>query len=202
MLIACHDCDLIQQLGELSPRDTARCTRCGAVLVRRKADTLERCLAFALAGLILFAVANLFPFLTFKMEFESRQTTLLTGALELHRQGYASVAAMVLATTFVAPALHLIAVLALVVPLRFNYTPPWLPQSLRLLKTILPWSMMEIFMIGILVALVKLTKLARVEPGIALFSFFGLICIMAALSASLDTHWIWEQWTCQRRPSH
>lgn len=201
MLIACHECDLIHRLGRLSPRDTARCSRCGAVLVRRKPDTIERCLAFTLAGLILFMVANIFPFLAFKMEFQVRQTTLLTGVVELYRQGFGGVAAVVLITTFLAPAVHLLAMLGLVVPIKMGFMPPWVPHILRLVKMTLPWSMMEIFMLGILVALVKLTKLARIEPGIAIFSFFGLICVMAALTAALDTHWIWEKWTTRRLPT-
>jgi len=201
LLIACHECDLIHRLGRLSPRDTARCSRCGAVLVRRKPDTIERCLAFTLAGLILFMVANIFPFLAFKMEFQVRQTTLLTGVVELYRQGFGGVAAVVLITTFLAPAVHLLAMLGLVVPIKMGFMPPWVPHILRLVKMTLPWSMMEIFMLGILVALVKLTKLARIEPGIAIFSFFGLICVMAALTAALDTHWIWEKWTTRRLPT-
>jgi paraquat-inducible protein A len=166
--------------------------------VRRKPQTVERCLAFTIAGLILFLVANLFPFLTFKMEFQMRQTTLLTGVVELYRQGYAGVAAVVLLTTFLAPLLHLTAMLALVLPLSLGFMPLWAPHILRMLKSVLPWSMMEIFMLGILVALVKLTQMARIELGVAIYSFFGLICILAALTASLDTHWIWEQWTARR----
>lgn len=200
LLMACHECDLIHRQGNLSTRDTVRCSRCGAVMARRKPDTLERCLAFALAGLILFLVANLFPFLTFEMEFEIRQTTLLTGVAELYRQGYVGVAAVVLITTFVAPALHLLAMLGLVVPLKLGYRPFWVPHILRLVKLILPWSMMEIFMIGILVALVKLTKMAHIEPGVAIFAFFSLIFVMAALTAALDTQQIWETWTTRRSP--
>jgi paraquat-inducible protein A len=198
LLIACHECDLVHRLGALTENTAARCTRCGATLVQRKPDTLRRCLAFAIAGLILFLIANIFPFLAFKVEFQMRQTTLITGILELYRQGYPQVAAVVLATTIVAPAVQLISVLFLVVPLMRGYMPRWVPHTLRLVKMAQPWSMMEIFMIGILVALVKLSKMARIEPGIAIFSFFGLICVMAALTAALDTHWIWEKWSSQR----
>ena len=168
------------------------------MLAQRRKDPLERCLALALAGLMLFGIANIYPFLTFQMEFEVRHTTLLTGILELFRQGYPGVGAMVFLSIVLAPAVQLVGTLVLLVPIKFGRFPRWIPRIMGLVRLSRPWSMMEIFMLGILVALVKLLKMARIEPGIAIVSFFVLICVMAALTAAFDTHWIWEQWALRR----
>ena len=82
--MACHDCDLIQRLPRISESGAVQCIRCGAVLYQKKRNSIERSLALAIAGLVLFAVANSFPFLAFKLEAQVRQTTLLTGIRELY----------------------------------------------------------------------------------------------------------------------
>ncbi|MGD8292590.1 MAG: paraquat-inducible protein A, partial [Desulfobacterales bacterium] len=86
-LIACHDCDLIHHIKPLPAKGVAVCTRCGAVLHRHKPNSLDRTLAFVVASLILFILANSFPFLGLKIGAQIRQTTLITGIYELYIQG-------------------------------------------------------------------------------------------------------------------
>ena len=73
-----------------------------------------------------------------------------------------------------------------------------MPRVLRFVRHLQPWNMMEVFMLGILVSVVKLAKMAKIIPGVALFSFLALIFVMAAMSASLDSHLIWEKWENRR----
>jgi len=192
-LIACHECDLLQQSRALPMGATARCPRCGAVLYRRKRNSLDRVLALTIAGLMLFTVANVYPFLTFKLEAQIQETTLITGIIELYNQGMWIVAGVVLLTSIVMPLLELTGTLYVLLPLKFNRRPWSLPLFFRMVRIFKPWGMMEVFMVGILVAFVKLSKMASIIPGMALYSFMVLIFVMAASAASLDPHIVWNR---------
>jgi paraquat-inducible protein A len=197
-VVACHDCDLIQRLPHMPDAGTMQCVRCGAVLHQKKRNSIERTLALTVAGLILFSLANSFPFLAFKLEAQVRQTTLLTGIKELYAQQMPELAVIVLLTTVLVPLGQMLCMLYVLLPLKFNIVPLGLPRVFRLVRHLQPWSMMEVFMLGILVSVVKLAKMAKIVPGIALFSFLALIFVLAAMSASLDSHLVWEKWEEKR----
>ena len=192
-LIACHECDLLYQCQPLPPDGTARCVRCGAILYRRKRNSLDRVLALTVAGLILFAIANVYPFLTFRLEAQIQETNLITGVIELYRQGMWIVAGVVLLTTIVMPFLELTGMLFVLVPLKLQRRPWKLALLFRAVRQFQPWVMMEVFMIGILVAAVKLVKMASILPGMALYAFMVLIFILAASAAALDPHIVWKK---------
>lgn len=193
-LIACHECDLIQRLPLLSGAGTVRCIRCGAVLYQKRHNSIDRTLALAIAGLILFFLANSFPFLSFKLEAQIRETTLITGVRELYAQGLAEIAILVLITTVLVPLIQMIGMIYVLLPLKMGFMLWKVPPVFRFVRGLQPWSMMEVFMLGILVSIVKLAKMAKIVPGIALFSFLGLIFVLAAMMVSLDPHLIWEKW--------
>jgi paraquat-inducible protein A len=83
--------------------------------------------------------------------------------------------------------------LYVLLPLKFNLLPRNLPRVFRLVQRLQPWGMLEVFMLGILVSVVKLAKMAKIVPGIALYAFLVLIFVMAASSASLDPHIVWKR---------
>ena len=193
-IIACHECDLLYELPPLPEGSVAKCSRCGGVLQRHKRDSLDRTLAWTIAGLILFVVANAFPFLDLKSGELVRQTTLITGVSELYQQGMRSVAVLVFLTSILFPAVQLAGMLYLLLPLKVKLLPWWKPASVfRFIQRIHPWAMMEVFMVGILVSMVKLAKLAKVVPGIAIYSFAVLIFVLAAAASSMDPHLIWDR---------
>jgi paraquat-inducible protein A len=191
--IACHECDLLYELPPLPEGSVAKCSRCGAVLQSHKRDSLDRTLSWTIAGLILFAVANTYPFLALKSEGLVHQTTLITGVEQLYKQDMRSVAVLVFLTSILFPCLQLVGTLYVLLPLKFNRLPWKMAPVFRFIRGIQPWSMMEVFMIGILVSAVKLAKMASVIPGLALYSFVILIFVMAAVAASLDPHLVWER---------
>ncbi len=191
-LILCHDCDLACQVGEVPEGSSARCPRCRGLLYRRIANSIDRTLAFALSGLMLFVVANSFPFLALEMDGNITRTTLISGVEALYEQDQNAVATLVLITTILAPAFQLCALLWVLVPLRMGRGAPGSLPVFRLLHRIEPWSMMEVFMVGILVSLVKLAEMASIVPGIALWAFVALIPCVAAASSSLDHHMVWD----------
>jgi paraquat-inducible protein A len=192
--IACHDCDLIHRINPLPAKGTANCIRCGAVLYKHKPDSLDRTLAFAMAGLILFILANSFPFLGLRIGAQIRETTLITGIYELYVQGMQVVAILVLVTTVLVPFTQMMCLFYILLPLKFGRLPKRLPRVFRFLQSIQPWGMMEVFMVGILVSVVKLAKMAEIIPGISLYSFLALIFVLTAMTVSLDAHLIWQNW--------
>jgi len=192
-LIACHECDLLHQRRPLPRGGTARCIRCGAKLYSRKHDSLNRVLALTFAGLVLFIVANVYPLLTFRLEAQIQETTLISGVISLYDQGMWIVAAVVFLTSILVPLLQLTGMLYVILPLRLNQRPWALPFFFRIVRSFKPWGMMEVFMVGILVSFVKLAKMATLIPGIALYAFLVLIFVLAASAASLDPHIVWER---------
>jgi paraquat-inducible protein A len=193
-LIACHECDLIHRVKPLPKKGIANCTRCGSVLYRHKPNSIDRTLALSMAGLVLFVLANSFPFLALKMESQVHQTTLITGIQVLYTQGMQGLAVVVLLTTILAPLAQLLGMFYLLLPLRHNRIPPQFAPIFRFVRGVQPWSMMEVFMVGILVSVVKLAKMAQIVPGIAIFSFFALIVVLTAATVSLDPHEVWHRW--------
>lgn len=192
-LLACPDCDLLQRLGEVPEGATARCPRCGGLLRRRPRNGLERALALTWAAAILFVVANSFPFLSFEMRGEETQTTLMTGIVDMYNQGKWEISLLVMFTIVIAPVAQIAILLYLLTPLRLGRVPYGLPAAFRVLRHMLPWSMMEVFMIGILVAIPKLMGMASVIPGLALFAFVLLMLVLAGANAAFDPESVWRR---------
>jgi paraquat-inducible protein A len=137
-------------------------------------------------------VANSFPFLSFEMKGRVTETTLVSGVIDLYQQGKQEIAVLVCFTIVVAPLCQIALLLWILLPLRWNRVPWQLPHAFRLLRHVQPWSMMEVFIIGILVAIVKLMGMATIIPGLALWSFVLLILVLAAAIASFDPEEVWE----------
>jgi paraquat-inducible protein A len=192
--MACHDCDLLHQLPAVSDGMIVTCCRCGALLARPKKNSLERTLALAVTGLILLVLANSFPFLGFKIHGQVRHTLLLTGIRQFYNSGMPGLATLVFFTTVAAPSAQLAALIYILLPLKFHRQAPGMFHVFRWLQRLQPWSMMEVFMVGILVSIVKLAKMAQILPDVAAFCFMALIFVLAACLAALDPHIIWEQW--------
>ena len=191
-VVACHDCDLLNQLPD-EVTATLLCARCGAVLHRHRPNSIDRSLALTLSALTLFIVALSFPFLAMKSGGFVQETRLLTGIRELWRQELYGLATLVLLTCVLVPLGQIAGLLYLLAPLKWNLPAPHAIRVFRLLRHIAPWGMLEIFMLGILVALVKLSKMATIVPGISVFAFGLLVLVMAAAVSALDPPLLWER---------
>ena len=102
-------------------------------------------------------------------------------------------ALLVLLTATVVPLVWLLSVTYVLLPLHFGRVPWGVAQVFRITELLRPWAMMEVYLLGVIVAYVKLSDLARLEPGIALFAFVGLIVVMVAAEAALEPHQIWRR---------
>ena len=192
-LIACHECDLLHRVQPLPDGGAARCVRCDALLYYQKKDSLDRTLALTIAGLVLLIVANIFPFLAMKSKGLVRETTLITGIKGLYLQGMEALALLVFLTIILVPLVHIAGMLYVLVPLKGNRVPRHLALVYRFIRSLQPWAMMEVFMLGILVSMVKLGKMATIVPGLALYSFVVLIFVLAGATASLDPRIVWDR---------
>ena len=196
-LTVCHDCDLLQQIKHLPEDGTVKCCRCNAVLRKRQrikpAKSLEHTLALVVTAVILFIISNVFPILNLQAQGHELAATLFSGVRHLYTHDMKLLAGLVLLTTIGAPLFQLTGLLYILLPLNFNYVPWHAPQVYRFVKLITSWSMLEVFLLGILVSIVKLAAMATVMPGIALWSFGVLIFLIAAILADLDTEMLWEQ---------
>ncbi len=193
-LIACHDCDLLQTLPEGGVRrGKLYCVRCGALLHRYRRDSIDRSLALALTGLVLFVVSNLLPFLELNAQGRIQDSSLLSSSLILLQEDNTFLGILVFATTFLFPLSSLLAILYLLLPLKLGRRPHFSIHVFRYLQSTEPWGMLEIFMLATLVAVVKLGDIATVIPGPAIYAFSLLILVLAALSVSLDPDLIWRR---------
>ena len=192
-LIACHECDLLQREARLPAGGVARCRRCGATLYRSHPESLERTLALTGAAIVLFAIANAFPIVGLQLQGQLIQTTLFNTARTLYDEDMKSIAALVFVTTIAMPALELLALTYLVVPLKLGRVPRHFAPVFRVLQAVRPWGMVEVFMLGVLVSLVKLAHLAAVVPGVALWSIAALMLVMAAIAATFDERALWAK---------
>ncbi len=191
--IACSHCDLLHDVPTMPQRATARCVRCDSVLFKTRADTIDCTIAWTVAALVLFLVAINFPFLGIKSSGIERHTALLTGVSEIYEQGMTGLSILVMLTCVVSPVIQMVGLLYVFVPLKFGRKSRYAEKVFRLFQHIQPWNMMEVFMLGILVALVKLGDLATIVPGVAVYAFALLIfCLVFAIS-SVDAHLVWKR---------
>lgn len=192
-LIACHDCDLLHRIRPLRHGERAKCIRCGALLYRRMENGIYRTLMFAFTGLILFVMANVFPFMTFKLHGRVQESILSSGIKELYDQGLWPLAILVLFVSIIFPLVKIVGLLYVLVPLQFKRRVWRAAVTFRLVDGLHAWAMMDVFLLGVLVAFVKLSDMATLVLGIGVYSFAALILVMAAAGGALDSHEVWER---------
>lgn len=193
LLVACPECDLVQRLPSLEPGGSARCPRCDMELRRRKDHRHHRLLPFTIAALLLYAVANTSPMLGLAAVGREASTTVFGGAVQLWRDGQQIVAGLVLFTAVIAPGLQIGFGFLFALVAHRESLPAWMGVLLRHYPTAGTWSMIEVMMLGVLVALIKIAELATVIPGLAMFALGALVFLLAAIQASFDPRELWER---------
>jgi paraquat-inducible protein A len=191
--IACHECDLLHRVPDVERAHAATCTRCGATLYRFRPTSVDTTLALTATGLILFVLSNTFPLLTFEMEGRSEVNSLVSGVIEFWSKGFWELSLLVLATSVLFPLINLLTLIYVLVPIKLGFRPPLWAPAFRSVVSMRPWAMMEVYMLGVFVAIVKLADFATIVPGVALYCFSGLIVVSAAAAWSLDVRQIWQR---------
>jgi len=192
-LIVCPACDLAHRRSAPPSSGRLRCVRCHAHLQRPEGAAIDTALALAVCALALLLLSNAYPLVAMHINGNSRETTLIGAAQGLYAQGYDSLAILVLLTTVVAPLFQIMALLYILIPLWRNRRAAGQSAVFRLLTRVRPWSFMEVFMLGALVALVRLSKFAHIVPGVSLWSCALLMICLSALTGvtSPEQYWRW-----------
>jgi paraquat-inducible protein A len=192
-VVACEECDLLQRLPELPPGSKARCPRCGHTLATRPADPLDRPLALTIAAAITFIVAHTTPLMGLSAVGRHASTTIAGGAIEMWQQGERITAVVVAFCAGIAPGGYILFMLTVLLAVRRPPAPQWVGEMLRWGRAMQPWSMNEVMILGILVALIKIAELATVEPGIGMYAIGVLVVLFAAIMMSVDRHEAWKR---------
>lgn len=191
-LIACHGCDLLVDVTNLPDGGRAACPRCSHFLTRYRADAITRALAYAVTACVCLVIANSFSFLSMSAAGLESSMTLPETALSLYRYGMWDLAILVAAFIVFVPALLLGLVLAICVPVSLGYPAPWLRSAARLLYSIQEWSMVEVFLIGVVVSLVKLAQLASVQLGLSFWAYAAFSITFTLALTTLDRFQCWQ----------
>lgn len=211
-LLACPECDTLHRRTSADEEALERpgealapsgrhfeCRRCGAPLGLSRHAGFDLPLSLALAGLVALAIAHLNPILAIDLQGQVRSTTLWQAAWTLYDEGYWFLCGTVLFTTLLNPLIEMGAVCYVLLPLRSGEPAPGADVVLRAMQAVRPWVMVEVFMLGVLVALTKLSSLATVIPGVGLWAFGGVMLLSAAMASAFDHEHVWASTAWARR---
>lgn len=191
-LTGCPECDLLLHLGPPPQGMTARCPRCGCVLASGMQDGFARPLAFAVAALVLMIIALTFPFLAISAAGLRNAMTIDEAISSLWQFGADGVALLVMAFVLLIPSALMAGVAALMLALLTRRPFAGLVPLARSLFRLNAWCMADVFAIGVIVSLVKISSLAEVMLGPAFWAYLGFaVCFLAAIT-SLDRVTVWN----------
>ena len=198
-MVACHDCDTLQPLPDLDEGESAVCRRCGYVLYKNSIRGLHRSLAFALSAATLTIVAHFFPFLSIRAAGQTNTVSLLESIEVLWMMHNPWLASAVFIFIVGLPSLIIFSQLYVLLPLLRGKVLPGSVWWLRLREVCTPWSMVEIFFLGVLVSLLKLVKLADVSFGPSFWALAALILCLTASLVAFDKRAVWQMVLHERR---
>ncbi|MBG7602611.1 MAG: paraquat-inducible protein A [Gammaproteobacteria bacterium] len=193
-LVACHSCDLLHEKTVLGEGEKAWCSRCGSLLYRTNNNAIEISLALTIASLLLFLFAQLLPFLTIDVD-GNKTTIYLVSTIDTLSQldnvllGIAGALSLV-----IIPLGVLLLDLLLLSALYGNKRPLTLfaRQLLLLVGRLAPWNMLEIFLLGVLVTIVKLASIAEISLHQGFWAFVALVVINLFVSTTLEPEELWQ----------
>jgi paraquat-inducible protein A len=190
-LIACEHCDTVYQRFAVTSGEVARCRRCSAVLYRGSLLDVDRWLALTVAAAIAFVITNICPIIRISFHGLHNEATLWDATAALAHSSASPIAALVVFSIIIAPLLQ-IALLGWVLGFaRTGRRAPGFPQVLRLLIKLRPWCMVEVCMLGTLVAVIKLSGVVQVLPGAGIWAM-AVLMMLLGLIANRDMRWLWE----------
>lgn len=191
--IACHDCDAVFTAPDLREGEKVVCPQCGANLFKRRRNPLQRATALVAASAILFVLANLFPFLTLRSDYRESFMVLSQSVSGLENADYPSLASAVGVFIIAAPVLTIGGLLYLLLPLLWGRRLPGALRLCWLVNEARQWNMLEVYLVGVLVSLLKLGSLATLTLGLSFWAYVALILCLTAALASIDQRELWTR---------
>ncbi|MEJ2199922.1 MAG: paraquat-inducible protein A [Desulfuromonadaceae bacterium] len=193
-LASCHVCKLLTPLAQLAAR-RGHCPRCGSLVHQRKTDSLNRCWALIIASAILYLPANLLPMTHTAHLGKIQEDTIISGVIYFLSTGSWPIALVIFIASIFVPLLKLFILAALLISVHrgSRWRPVDRTRLYRMTELVGRWSMVDIYVVTILVALVKLGALADIEAGAAA-PFFALMVVLTMFAAmAFDPRLIWDQ---------
>jgi paraquat-inducible protein A len=190
---ACPDCDCLFTAPETPDGDRVICPRCRSHLVARRANFVSHATALVSAAAIFFLLANIFPFMTLKADYRENDMRLAGSITGLAQQGFPVLAGMVGMFILAAPAFLLGAMLYILIPLLTGERRRWSLQICRAMAEARRWNMVEVYLLGALVSLLKLGKLATLTLGLSFWAFVGFIFCLASAWTIIDPSELWRK---------
>ena len=182
--MVCEECDAVYPGRSVASDALLRCRRCGATLARGHGLPLDGQLALTLGALAVFAIASLSPIVTLELKGIHSVATLLEATRLTWESGAHLVAVLSAATAFAFPLAVIVLRLWVLVPLVTSRPVPLLPPVMRLLRWVLRWSMVEVFMLGVLIAVVRSAGVTNVVLGPGIFAYMALTVLLTAIHAA------------------
>lgn len=192
--ISCHSCHLLSRIPVRQSRGRLICPRCGATLYQRKPNSIKRTWALVLTALIFYIPANLLP-VTVSISFGRVQAdTIMSGVMYFIASGMWPIAIVIFVASIMVPILKLIILVFLLITVqrRSKWRPKDRTRLYRLTEVIGRWSMLDIFVLTILVALVNLGSLATIKAGPGAVFFAAVVVITMLAAMSFDPRLIWD----------
>jgi paraquat-inducible protein A len=190
-IVICEHCDAVYRRRPLARGELARCGRCDAPLYRNRPIDLDVMLALATAALIVLIIANVYPIMTLQVSNTTREATLWGAILATYDTGVGFVALLAALTVFFFPLLQILLYLHVLLPMRWGMRGAGFKWSMHALRAMQPWSMVEVFVLGVLVAVVKLASMAEVTPQLGMWGF-AILTVLLTLLNSHDLHQLWD----------
>ena len=192
ILFVCHECDALQKVPAVEPGNDATCVRCKSRLFRNPRGGIDKPLALVVASLMIFIVANVHPIMTLDILGVKLNTTITGAAYVFMMSGSPELAAIVWLPSVLFPGLILTGLFYVLFSIRFQMNWRFAKPILVWISRLLPWGMMDVFLLGVLVSLVKLVGLADVVINMGFYAFALVVVLYAATIASLEPHTLWE----------
>lgn len=190
---ACHFCDTLHEAHPVEEGAAAVCQRCGVVLYQNRWASMARASAFSLAGLILMSVGHLFPFLTMDAAAMRMNLSLWGAAAALMREGAPILGMGILIFTVLAPYVLTCGMIYVCLPLMWGHALPGARLVAKWMYRSEQWNMVEVFLLGVLVSLLKIAKVADVTFGVGFWAFTGVMLCMAGAVAGIDREELWDR---------
>lgn len=191
-LVACHDCDLLMRKPRLGDGESAECPRCGYELFRHRHRVIRRSLALVIAALLLYVPANFLPIMQLNLLGQTTEDTVWSGVVGLYDSGMQGIALVVFLCSMAVPLLKLLCQLLVLLSIRLDCGRSYGLLLYRIYHHMREWGMLEVYLMGILVAIVKLLDLADLSLGLGLFCFVALLLVQVWLEVTMSPHQIWE----------
>ena len=188
-LVGCHTCGKVSKVG------TEKCPRCGSSLHLRKHNSVQKCLALVFTAITLYIPANALPIMSTTMVGNSDPSTILAGVVLLWHHGSTFIAAIIFIASVFVPLAKIFMLLYICWSLlRKKHTNKHERSKVFVITEIIGrWSMIDVFVVGVLSILIQFSGLMTIEPGPAVTAFAGVVVITMFAAMSLDPRLIWDQ---------